>query len=300
MRLNTAIRCALLSAILLASGCASIPRATEDGKIKSFWSQISTKDFIRVRGIGIAPRKFHGYSLTARRGSSRNAALVAARFELLAVIKGVKLEGGVSISQLMDTSSVVREIANDLVKGGEEVQTEWTASDDCVVTLELKRSTVERLIQKDSPRERALSAQVEELQKREAHNKAVILSMASDYYQKMSLIGVTIHMDSFGVIPDNDFLAPTLYGQSKTLRDQKAFRMLLTNPKEMAAHPQEYRDEKADLHEAYEEVVHLREAHEEAARLQYAHKHKGAARLPEAHKEAEHFSQDFAEIKETQ
>ena len=154
-------RDAILGAVMLlffVSGCSHLPRATEDGHLKSFWSQISTKDYIRTRGVGAVAPGIMGQ--TARRGSSRNAALVSARYELLAAIKGVKLEGGVSIAQLMDKSSVIREIANELVKGGEEVQTEWLSDGGAVVTLELKRSTVERLIQRDSPRERALTAEI--------------------------------------------------------------------------------------------------------------------------------------------
>lgn len=170
---------ALLAAAVLLSGCAGVPRSTEHGEIKSVWSQISTKEFVRVRGIGAVPDGTLGQ--TARRGASRNASLVAARYELLALVKGVKLEGGVSIGQLMVNSDVVREIANDLVRGGEEVQTEWLADDGAVTTLELRRSTVERLIQRGSPRERALDAEVKRLNR---------------------LLGVAIHNDFQGIDVD--------------------------------------------------------------------------------------------------
>ncbi|MCM2303081.1 MAG: hypothetical protein NDJ72_00140 [Elusimicrobia bacterium] len=139
---------------LIVSGCAGVPRATENGEIKAFWSKISDKSHLRTRGVGVSADWAVGR--TARRATSRNGALVSARYELLAVIKGVKLEGGTTIMQLMEKNSLIRELARALVRGGEEVKTEWTAGDDCVVTLELKRSTVERLFRDNSEWEKEL------------------------------------------------------------------------------------------------------------------------------------------------
>ena len=152
------MRALLLAVIVLASGCASLPRATQSGRLLDVWSKISDKSYIRTRGIGGVPAGTTGQ--TARRGASRNAGLVAARYELLSVIKGVKLSGGITIAQLMEKDSVVRELADDLVRGGEEVQTEWLNDDGCVITLELRRATVERLIQEKSDRERGLEARI--------------------------------------------------------------------------------------------------------------------------------------------
>lgn len=154
--LDTALGVAL-SAIMV-SGCASVPRATDGGRVLDIWSKVSTRDFIRVRGIGATNPTARG--LTARRGASRSAALVAARYQLLSVIKGVKLEGGVTVAQLMERDSLVREIADEVVAGGDEVKTEWTSDDGCVVTLELRRSKVERLISEKSKREIDMEARL--------------------------------------------------------------------------------------------------------------------------------------------
>lgn len=159
MKPRTLITLALIATyILIVSGCASVPRATQGGRVLDLWSQVSSKEFIRVRGIGMAEAKIA--RLTERRGASRNAALVAARYELLSLIKGVKLEGGVTIAQLMEKDSIIREIANEMVSGGNEVLTEWTGDGGCVITLELKRSMVERLIKEKSEREKGLEARV--------------------------------------------------------------------------------------------------------------------------------------------
>lgn len=142
-----------LSAIMI-SGCASVPRATEGGVLKDFWTKISTGDVIRVRGVGAAPAGAKGQ--THRRAASRNAALSMARYELLATVRGIKISGGVTLAQLAERDSLIRELANDIVKGGEEILTEFLADDGAVCTLELKRSTVERLINEKSQREKDL------------------------------------------------------------------------------------------------------------------------------------------------
>jgi len=149
---------AMTLCLVLLSGCASIPRATIQGQIADAWTQISTKEYIRVRGIGAVDHGVHGP--TRRRGLSRDAALVAARYNLLALIKGVRISGGITVAQLMEKDSLIREIANEVVSGGEEVVTEWTRDGGCVVTLELKRSKVEKLIQEKSERERGLERRV--------------------------------------------------------------------------------------------------------------------------------------------
>jgi len=83
-----------------------------------------------------------------------------ARKDLLATVDGVRISGGVTIQQLAERDSLFRELADDIVKGGDEILCEWTKTDDAVVTLELKRSTVERLIQKKTEHEVDLEARV--------------------------------------------------------------------------------------------------------------------------------------------
>lgn len=139
---------------LTICACSGVPRATKGGVLTDLWTGISTTDYLRTRGIGAPSPRAVGR--THRRGSSRAAALAMARYELLAVVAGVKLEGGVTVAQLAERDSLVRELADDVVKGASEVLTEWTDSDDCVVTIELRRATVERLIQQKSRREKDL------------------------------------------------------------------------------------------------------------------------------------------------
>lgn len=143
-----------LALLVGAVACAHAPRSTRAGKLLDLWTQVSDRSYLRVRGIGAVPLAAKGQ--TARRGHSRNAALAAARYELLSVIRGVKLEGGISIGHLMERDSLIKEIANAVVAGGEEVSTEWLADDGCVVLLELRRARVEQLIREKTAREKDL------------------------------------------------------------------------------------------------------------------------------------------------
>jgi hypothetical protein len=133
----------LIAAIVLGA-CSKSNRSLSKGEIKSLWEQVSDKDTIRVRGIGVAPEGTK--SVTQRKGLARNAALVNARYEALALLRGVKVTGGLSVGSLMEKDSRIREIANQVISGMEEVQVEWTADDGCVVLLELKRDKLEKML----------------------------------------------------------------------------------------------------------------------------------------------------------
>ncbi len=138
---------AMLGALMLAlvlSGCGGHQRALSKGQIKNIWEQVSDKGYIRVRGVGAAPDS--ATTQTKRRGLARNAALVAARYEALALVKGVRVTGGLTIKDLEEKDSEIREVAERIVNGFEEVQTEWTEDDGAVVLLELRRSELKRIL----------------------------------------------------------------------------------------------------------------------------------------------------------
>jgi len=126
------------------SACSKTNRSLSKGDVKSLWEQVSDKDTIRVRGIGVPPEGTK--SLTQRRGLARSAALVHARYEGLALLRGVKITGGLSVGSLMEKDSRIREIANQVISGMEEVQVEWANDDGCVVLLELKRDKLEKML----------------------------------------------------------------------------------------------------------------------------------------------------------
>lgn len=136
-----------LMALVCLTGCDDKTKAVTRGRLKDAWAQISDKDYVRTRGIGVPPLKAQG--VTHRRGLSRGAALTMARFEMLALIKGVTIHGGLTVGDLMQSNSKITEVANRIIRGAEEIQSEWTADDGAVVTLELRRSMIEKLILED-------------------------------------------------------------------------------------------------------------------------------------------------------
>ncbi len=137
----------LIAAILtMASGCKEIDKTVVGGKLKDLWPQVSNNEFLRVRGVGVPPEKAKG--LTRRRGLSRNAALVSARYEMLATIKGVKVSGGLTIGELMQKDGSIKEMADRIISGAVEAQAEWASDDGCVVVLELRRDQIAEILER--------------------------------------------------------------------------------------------------------------------------------------------------------
>ncbi len=134
----------LTLAVVGLSGCGGVNRSLSKGEIKDVWEKVSDKETIRVRGIGVAPTGIA--SQTQRRGLSRNAALVNARYEALALLRGIKVTGGLSVGSLIEKDSHIKEVANQVIAGMEEVQVEFSKDDGAVVLLELDRSKLERML----------------------------------------------------------------------------------------------------------------------------------------------------------
>ena len=80
---------------------------------------------------------------TQRRATSRDAAIVQAQYEMLSYVKGVQLEGGITVEKAMETDSKVESYLKEVIKGAEVVKTEWTNDDGCVVTLRLDKKKIE-------------------------------------------------------------------------------------------------------------------------------------------------------------
>jgi hypothetical protein len=127
----------LLLAIYL-TGCGPSSQYLEGGKLKQTIESTNVEGrYIIGFGIGAAPKD--STDLTQRRASSRNAAIVAAQYELVSRIKGVRIEGGVTIEKAMETDSKIKATVDDVIKGAEIIKQEWTNDDGCVVTLRIDK-----------------------------------------------------------------------------------------------------------------------------------------------------------------
>ncbi len=125
-------------------GCAAKSEFIKGGEIKR---TISTEavgdDYITSLGIGAADPAIE--NKTQKMATSRNAAIVQAQYEMLTVIKGVKLEGGITVEKAMETDSLLATKVDAEIKGAEIIKTEWTADDGCLVTLRLPKNRLKAM-----------------------------------------------------------------------------------------------------------------------------------------------------------
>jgi hypothetical protein len=137
----------ILAAILLAVlvvGCKSSPdkgTVSKEGEIEREWVEEGiTKNYVFARGIGAADQTLE--NKTQRMATSRNASIVNAQYNMLSFIKGVQLEGGITVEKAIETDSVLATKIDEVIKGAQVVRTEWTSDDGCVVVLRLPKKAL--------------------------------------------------------------------------------------------------------------------------------------------------------------
>ncbi len=99
------------------------------------------KKYLEAIGIGAADSTLT--NSTQRRATSRNAAIVAAQYEMLSMIKGIDLEGGIRVEKAIETDSVLQTKISAAIKGAEIIKSEWTNDDGCLVTLRLDKKRLQ-------------------------------------------------------------------------------------------------------------------------------------------------------------
>jgi hypothetical protein len=139
--------------LVIIAGCIIIASCTNKaekgvvssgGEINREWVEEGiTKDAVYARGIGAADQTLE--NKTQRMATSRNAAIVNAQYNLLSMVKGVELEGGITVEKAIETDSLLATKIDAVIKGAQVVRTEWTADDGCVVILKLPKSMLKEL-----------------------------------------------------------------------------------------------------------------------------------------------------------
>lgn len=134
----------VVAAALLAAGCSSSPdkgTVTKTGAIETEWVEEGiTKNYVFARGIGAADQTLE--NKTQRMATSRNASIVNAQYNMLSFVKGVALEGGITVEKAIETDSVLATKIDSVIKGAQVVRTEWTSDDGCVVVLRLPKKAL--------------------------------------------------------------------------------------------------------------------------------------------------------------
>ena len=130
---------------VVLAGCSGNRSYVKGGEIKKTLDQEAIKSkYIETIGIGAADSKLT--NTTQRRATSRDAAVVQAQYEMLSIVKGIEVEGGITVQKALETDSKLETTIKESIRGAQVVKTEWTSDDGCLVTLRLDKKRLESLM----------------------------------------------------------------------------------------------------------------------------------------------------------
>lgn len=132
-----------VSAVVLYGCASSMEKGTvsKSGEIQREWVEEGvTENYVFARGIGAADQKLE--NKTQKMATSRNSAIVNAQYNMLSIVKGVKLEGGITVEKAIETDSVLATNIDAAIKGAQVIRSEWTADDGCVIILRLSKAAL--------------------------------------------------------------------------------------------------------------------------------------------------------------
>ncbi|MFH1725503.1 MAG: hypothetical protein ABII00_12910 [Elusimicrobiota bacterium] len=138
-----------LSAVVLALtagavGCGQKSHVKKGKVIDVLNQEPAKRKYIEAIGIGAADPSLT--SNTQRRALSRDAGIVKAQYEMLSMVKGVELEGGITVSRAIEVDSALEARLKEVIKGAEIIKTEYTSDDGAVVTLRLPKKRLEKMM----------------------------------------------------------------------------------------------------------------------------------------------------------
>jgi hypothetical protein len=140
------IRRAWLPAAAAAlAACSGVQSRVHDGKVESTIDQKAQRG-AQLEAIGIGASDPALATDTQRKALARDAAIVKAQYELLSMVKGVTLEGGITVDRAMETDSSLETKIMETIRGAEIVKSEFTADNGCVVTLRLPKRRLEQMM----------------------------------------------------------------------------------------------------------------------------------------------------------
>jgi len=141
---------AAAAAVIALAGCNGVVSRVHKGHIGDVIDQKPDRgSFFETIGIGASDPALA--TETQRKALSRDAAIVKAQYELLSMVKGVELEGGVTVSQAMEKDSLLAARVKDSIRGAEVLKSEFTADGGCVVTLRLPKDRLEEDLRERTP-----------------------------------------------------------------------------------------------------------------------------------------------------
>jgi len=137
---------ALAALAACASGCGGVKsRLNSRRQVQNTIDQRPNRSaFIEAIGIGASDPALA--TDTQRKALSRDAAIVKAQYELLSMVKGVQLEGGITVDRALEKDSTLEARLRETIRGAEILKSEFTADNGCVVTLRLPKKRLEKLM----------------------------------------------------------------------------------------------------------------------------------------------------------
>ncbi|OGR89785.1 MAG: hypothetical protein A3J74_09710 [Elusimicrobia bacterium RIFCSPHIGHO2_02_FULL_57_9] len=129
----------------LLAGCGGVKSRVKQGKVETTINQAPNRsDYVEAIGIGASNPELA--TETQRKALARDAAIVKAQYEMLSMIKGVELDGGVTVDRAMEVDSKLEARLKETIKGAEILKSEFTADNGCVVTLRLPKKRLEDMM----------------------------------------------------------------------------------------------------------------------------------------------------------
>ncbi|MBI3553330.1 MAG: hypothetical protein HY077_12620 [Elusimicrobia bacterium] len=135
---------ALLALAAATAGCG-IQSRVRQGQVQNTIDQAPNRAFY-VEAIGIGASDPALKTDTQRKALSRDAAIVKAQYELLSMVKGVELEGGVTVDRAIEKDSSLEARLKETIRGAEILKSEFTSDNGCVVTMRLPKNRLEKMM----------------------------------------------------------------------------------------------------------------------------------------------------------
>lgn len=135
----------LVGLVMVMTGCSGVTSRVRNGQVQNVIDQSPNRmSYIEAIGIGASDPALT--TETQRKALARDAAIVKAQYEMLAMVKGVELEGGVTVDRALETDSSLETRLKETIRGAEILKNEFTADNGCVVTLRLPKNRLEKLM----------------------------------------------------------------------------------------------------------------------------------------------------------
>jgi hypothetical protein len=129
----------------LLAGCGGVSPRLRQGRVPNTLDEKpDRRSYIEAIGIGASDPTLP--TETQRRSLARDAAIVKAQYEMLAMVKGVELEGGIRVDRALEKDSSLVTRLRETIRGAEVLKSEFTTDHGCVVTLRLPKKRLSKLM----------------------------------------------------------------------------------------------------------------------------------------------------------